>query len=1052
MSILNQTRKCDIMNIDNFRNFYSYKVMERGKSYYRNNRIINFYKADKNNYSASVKGSNNERYSVNLYIQSDGEILSLDCNCPYFDSRRYCKHSFAVLMTVEDIFEDEISLNSSNNIAGLIAEYTQKALTDIDSEKVHIEPEITNLYEDLYFKLKIGKDKTYVVNNIADLVNHFEYGYRKRYGKNLEFTHTYSALDPKSRKIMELAYSIYRESDGYYNSAKEFKLHGTNLERFLEIYGCNSLIIGGEIYHIVKKNPLLNIILKSDNNDRLTFSLNNHLYDLGQSTNSYFLSPDEKILYVTNNEFAETVKPIVNTVRETNLYIGKSDIPAFYNTVVKQLKKYADIKTVGLKKDIIPPQLVTRLYIDVDDINQICAKLEFVYDDKIYSDEYYQVNNPFCDLTGELLSKNLILKYFKSEPSDDNYNFVITNDKDIFQFITEGMTELSQNMELYVSDRFNRINVRQSIRPCVGVKISGNLLELDISATGYSNGELLELLQAYRKGKKYHRFKDGSFTVINDGLNELNEVTKELNITDREFLKKNIAVPMYRMLYIDSLQNNLEALRIKRNRDFRKLIDTYKNSIEDIDSITIPEHLNNIMRDYQKYGVEWLSTLAKYHLGGILADDMGLGKTLQSIALMLNAKENSDKHNLSLVVCPSSLTLNWENEIQKFAPTLKTLCLTGTVAERNSLFETINNYDVIITSYATMIRDIDKYEKIHFNIQFLDEAQNIKNHNTAAAKSVKAIKSDIRFALTGTPIENSLAELWSIFDFIMPGYLYNYSYFKKNFETPIVKKNDEKSVAALQRLTSPFILRRLKKNVLTELPEKTETVLYTTMSSEQQKIYTANVAQIKGELQTLNDMTDKIKILAMLTRLRQLCCDPTLVYDNYNGGSAKLEQCIELIKSCIDAKHKILLFSQFTSMLEHISKILDSNNISYYTLTGKTKPSERIRLVNEFNKNDTNVFLISLKAGGTGLNLTGADIVIHFDPWWNISAENQASDRAYRIGQKNNVQIYKLIVKNTIEEKIRILQQRKADLFDTAVGGDSDIMKMSAEDVMSLLE
>jgi SNF2 family DNA or RNA helicase len=287
----------------------------------------------------------------------------------------------------------------------------------------------------------------------------------------------------------------------------------------------------------------------------------------------------------------------------------------------------------------------------------------------------------------------------------------------------------------------------------------------------------------------------------------------------------------------------------------------------------------------------------------------------------------------------------------------------------------------------------------------------------------------------------------------MPDYLFGYTYFKKTYETPIVKNGNSDAVKALQKIVSPFILRRLKKDVLKELPDKTETVLFAEMEDEQNKIYCANVSEVKKSLLSeIKDASDKIKILAMLTRLRQICCDPSLVYENYESSSAKLELCMELIESCITSGHKILLFSQFTSMLDIIAQRLESLGVSYYMLTGKTKPAERIKLVNDFNTDDTNVFLISLKAGGTGLNLTGADIVIHYDPWWNVSAENQASDRAYRIGQKNNVQIYKLITKSTIEEKIRILQKNKAELTDIAVNGEGNIMNMSAEDIIDILE
>lgn len=324
------------------------------------------------------------------------------------------------------------------------------------------------------------------------------------------------------------------------------------------------------------------------------------------------------------------------------------------------------------------------------------------------------------------------------------------------------------------------------------------------------------------------------------------------------------------------------------------------------------------------------------------------------------------------------------------------------------------------------------------------------------AAAVKSVKSTHRFALTGTPVENSLAELWSIFDFVMPDYLYGYQYFKRTFETPIVKDKSEKAAEALQRIVSPFILRRLKSDVLTELPDKTETVLLTDMEDEQSKVYSANVASVRTAVSQSGDgNTERIKILAMLTRLRQICCDPSLVYENYNGSSAKLEQCMDLISSCIDSGHKILLFSQFTSMLEIIRSRLEEAGISYYILTGATKPAQRIKTVNSFNSDGTKVFLISLKAGGTGLNLTGADIVIHYDPWWNVSAENQASDRAYRIGQTKKVQIYKMITRRTIEEKILELQLNKSELADIALGGkvsDGSIMRMSSEDILKLLE
>ena len=332
------------------------------------------------------------------------------------------------------------------------------------------------------------------------------------------------------------------------------------------------------------------------------------------------------------------------------------------------------------------------------------------------------------------------------------------------------------------------------------------------------------------------------------------------------------------------------------------------------------------------------------------------------------------------------------------------------------------------------------------------------NNNTQNAKAIKEINSETRFALTGTPIENSLSELWSIFDFIMPGYLYSYKKFKDVYETQIIRDNDGWAIEKLKMQIEPFILRRTKKQVLTELPDKTITVLNNEMQDEQLKLYMSFLSnardEVKNEIKNNGFDKSQIKILALLMRLRQICCHPSLFISNYEGESSKLSQCIELLKDAISSGHKILLFSGYSSMLEIIEKELKKENIQYFKLTGQTNVGDRIKLVEEFNNNDEiKVFLISLKAGGTGLNLIGADMVIHYDPWWNLSAENQATDRTYRIGQKKNVQVYKLITKDSIEERIYELQERKANLAKTMLSTETTfINKLSKEDIMSLFE
>ena len=411
-------------------------------------------------------------------------------------------------------------------------------------------------------------------------------------------------------------------------------------------------------------------------------------------------------------------------------------------------------------------------------------------------------------------------------------------------------------------------------------------------------------------------------------------------------------------------------------------------------------------------------------------------------------------------MCPSSLTLNWQNEIQKFTPNLSAIVIHGNSNMRKVQIDEIENYNIVITSYDSLKRDVEIYKEKNYEFKFIiaDEAQYIKNNNTQNAKAIKELNASTRYALTGTPIENSLSELWSIFDFVMPGYLFSYHKFKELYETPIVKDEDKSAMKKLKMLIEPFILRRIKTEVLTELPDKTITVLNNEMDEEQQKIYLSYLQMAKQEAMSqisANGLEkSQIKILALLMRLRQICCHPSLFLENYKGESSKLTQCIEVIKDAVASGHKILLFSTYTAMFPMIEKELSKENIEYSKLTGQTKVGERIHLVDQFNENENlKVFLISLKAGGTGLNLVGADMVIHYDPWWNLSAENQATDRTYRIGQKKNVQVYKLITKNSIEEKIYELQKKKEKLVDNTLSTKQTfINKLSKDEILNLLK
>ena len=509
-------------------------------------------------------------------------------------------------------------------------------------------------------------------------------------------------------------------------------------------------------------------------------------------------------------------------------------------------------------------------------------------------------------------------------------------------------------------------------------------------------------------------------------------------------------IPLYRALYLDQILNDQNGISFTSGQQYRHLIKEFKTINES--DYEVPKSLDNTLRPYQKDGFRWLRVLYEYGFGGILADDMGLGKTIQTLTFLLSLKEEK-KEVSTIIISPSSLVFNWKAEVQKFTPKLSAQTVVGTAKEREKIIKDHSKYDILITSYDLLKRDIALYEDVKFNNEIIDEAQFIKNHNTSQAKAVRAINSVHRFALTGTPIENRLSELWSIFEYLMPGFLFNQESFRRLISNPIEKNGDREAFSTLKKLTGPFILRRIKADVLKDLPDKIEETRVTPLSGEQLKLYTAEVAKAKGMLKGQDNFNEKkIEILAELMRIRELCCDPSLVYADYKGESSKREATIDLIKTAIDGGHKVLLFSQFTSMLALLEKDLKAEGIGYYKIIGDTNKAKRIELVDSFNSDSTPVFLISLKAGGTGLNLTSADIVIHFDPWWNVAVQNQATDRAHRIGQTKRVTVYKMIAENTIEERIMTLQETKKKLASEIISTDNiSLSSLSKDDLLDLL-
>ena len=812
-------------------------------------------------------------------------------------------------------------------------------------------------------------------------------------------------------------------------------------------------------------NPDIKFTVEQESNGDyiLTPNIDVFSYDILQGS-SYIYMLTKKALYRCDKTFAETILKLLSVYRENytpQIRFKREELPSFCSLVYPKLKDEISLDKLdeSIINKYVPQELYIKLYLDYDKNNYITADIKFVYGDV----EFNPLKDTNISVARDVSKENEYLDIFVNTGfmlDKENGRLILADEEKIYSFLSEEIGLYMHKFEVLATDVFKQREIKKPKIGNIGIKLENDLLKIDLSKIDFDIEEIRSIMQKYKLKKRYHRLKDGSFLDLeeNETMDFIGSLLENEDISYKQIQEGEIEIPISRGMYLDRLIQNLNT-NVEKNDEYKKMVNQIsKREIED--KIELPKGLKSELRQYQVTGFKWLKILDNYKFGGILADDMGLGKTIQLLAVIQSYLEEEKNPSPSIVVCPSSLSLNWKNEIDKFAPNIKTLVIHGNAEERANQIENIEKYNLVITSYDLLKRDIEEYKEKDYKFKYIiaDEAQYIKNNNTQNAKVIKEIKADTKFALTGTPIENSLSELWSIFDFIMPGYLYSYRKFKEIYEVPIVKDNDEWVLKKLKMLIEPFILRRTKQEVLTELPDKTISVLNNEMQDEQLKIYTSYMANAKREVsQELKENgfeKSQMKILALLMRLRQICCHPSLFLSNYTGESSKLNQCIEVIKDAVLSGHKILLFSSYSSMLEIIGEELKKENIKHFKLTGQTKVGDRLKLVEEFNSNnEIKVFLISLKAGGTGLNLIGADMVIHYDPWWNLSAENQATDRTYRIGQKKNVQVYKLITKDSIEERIYELQEKKAQLAKSMLSTETTfINKLSREDIMSLFD
>ena len=1044
-------------------------------------------------------------YQTRIFIKGS-QIYDYSCSCAEGNSfRGPCVHAKALqeAFARQQKAEHTPPVSTSPEIRMMIREYTNREVARIlgeeEREPVYLHPYLQIRRGEVLLEARIGREKRYIVKNLLEFAQAVHSGKRVEYGKGMAFEHVPSAFAPESRPFLDL---LLEEADSYIRHYEEMRGHaGLPLpvmraltlgsaarDRLFDLLEGNEVQTEDEkgaerVCRVERKDPRFPVEVEA-RGDGIAVTVPSALTSFRGEQRLYVA--DGLHLFGCSELYTETMGVFLEQMEQggrecgsrkekRELLVGSRDIPLFYARVLEGMEALGILQSTEIDWEKYRPEaLKARFEFDSDSPDELRLRPTLSYGDFTFSplaDEH--VPREICrDVPAEFYISRLITRYF-SYWEDESGELVIRGDEEaLYQVLSEGMPQFQEVGEVWLSESVRHLRVLPPPEVSMGVSLGGGWLDLKIETAGIDPAELLQVLSEYRQKKKYYRMKNGEFLQLSGGgLQALDSLTADLGLTKSEFQAGEAKIPAYRAFYLDSLSGDGRMKLFQRDEAYGMMVRDLKTA-QSV-SYAVPAVLEKTLREYQKIGYTWMRTLARYHFGGILADDMGLGKTLQVIALLTafyqekteqkaagNEGSGSELPLPSLIVCPASLVYNWGQEFARFSPEIRVLLIAGTAKERQEQLEeqmrmeASEGAQVIITSYDLLKRDRAAYLGRTFEYEIIDEAQVIKNAKTQGAKAVKEISANARFALTGTPVENRLSELWSIFDFLMPGFLYSYRKFRERYELPIVKNQDPEALAALRRMTGPFVLRRLKKDVLRELPGKEERIVYSAASGRQQKLYTASALKLKEALAGgAWSGNGKLEVLSQLMRLRQICCDPALCFEDYTGESAKLETCVSLIASASAAGHKILLFSQFASMLERIRERLLQEGISSHLLVGATPKEERSRMVQAFASDEVPVFLISLKAGGTGLNLTAADIVIHYDPWWNVAAQNQATDRAYRIGQEKPVTVYKLILKDTIEENLLKLQNAKLALAAQVVSeGMVSLGDLSQNELMELFE
>ncbi len=1061
----------------------------RGRAYFEQGRVFSLrYDEPSRLLSASVRGT--ETYDVTVRFSGEGAYETCRCECEDFAAAEGpCKHVVAAM-----IASVEQQAYRTGRRFGPGSELIE-ALEGIGEEKtrteVHLEVALALDTADSQpvrpaLEFRIGIDKLYSIRNLAEFCEALRTGAATEVGRGFLFDprhHRFSATDQRLVDLLEELWdseafrsrtglvpgSISRSSGHGLFKGRRVYLPPQVFVRTLELLEGFRFLL-----RLPDKDVGPTVVLRSEmpidlqidrRGDGLRLSIHDVPAPVPLTENGRYCLRGE-FVFRLDGEQKRTLPPILRALARSpgGIAFSPDEEAKVVSRVLPRLRLAGKVHVdADLADSLYSAGLSPRIYFDRAG-DGIAATVEFWYEDLCI--------NPFAEPptqpTPSTSSKDRILiRDFDTERAliaffdRGDFRFrngtaVLVDEDRLYAFLRDDLPLLAEQAELFLSEEFRRLRIRDARAFRTGLRFEEgrNLLSFTFQHAEITDQELALILSALQKKKRYFRLRDGTFVDLEDGLLQtVSRTMEELGLDGDALRKGSVEMPTYRALYLDSELQRLEQGRVERNQAFKHLVMSLREP-QDTD-YPVPEEVAGVLRDYQRTGFRWMRTLSDFGMGGILADDMGLGKTLQTFAYLLSVRKPDDPP--ALVVAPSSLLFNWQQEAARFAPSLRTIVVSGPPCQRQELMKEFSQTDIVITSYPLLRRDIEVYAEIPFSACFLDEAQHIKNASSVNARAVKQIQAPKRFALTGTPIENSLDELWSIFDFIMPGYLHSYSRFQSLYERPIAAEGNMEALERLSAQIAPFVLRRLKKDVLKELPPKFESRMSVEMTEEQKKIYVAQLAlarrEVAEELAANGAERGRIRILSVLVRLRQICCHPASFLPDYTGDSGKMQLLSEIVEDALESGHRLLVFSQFTSILSIIRAWADAQGIPYAYLDGSTPVGERSDLVRRFNAGTGSIFLISLKAGGTGLNLTGADMVVHFDPWWNPAVEDQATDRAYRIGQKQSVQVIKLISKGTIEEKVIEMQQRKKGLVDAILRpGETFLSRLSEEEIRDLFD